>query len=157
MSIEVTSIEAASIESMNSLLHKEIPLCEFMQIKVTSLTKASIATVAPLAPNRNMHQTGFAGSQYALAVATGWALAHHRQKQFKLYGLLVVKEATMHYKRPVKGDIELKAELTNETESINIVEELEKNGRACLPIIIGVYSGGKKCAYLEADYVVMPE
>ncbi len=151
------SIEAISIETMNSLLHKEIPLCEFMQMKVTSLTETSITAAAPLAPNRNMHQTGFAGSQYALAVAAGWALAHHRQAQFKLQGLLVVKEATMHYKRPVKGDIELKAELRDQAASINLREELEQNGRACLPIIIWIYSEGKKCAYLEAGYVVMPE
>jgi len=145
------------MEQLNHLLHKEIPLCEFMQMKLTALTDTSIAAVAPLTPNRNMHQTGFAGSLYALAVATGWAMAHHRQAYFDLDGLLVVKDAHMHYKRPVTGDIELKAEISDDATAINLKKQLEETGRTTLPLEIWIYSKGKKCALLEADYMVVPE
>jgi thioesterase domain-containing protein len=146
-----------SLESLNQLLHKEIPLCEFMQMNITVLTDIHIETTAPLEPNRNMHHTGFAGSLYALAVATGWALAHHRQSQFEIAGSLVVKEATIHYKRPVKGDIHLKASLTEEVADIDLKDAVLKEGRASLPLVIWIYAQEKKCAYLEADYVIVPD
>lgn len=141
-------------EELTNLLQSEIPLCQFMGLDVVDLTKDSIATFAPLAPNINMHQTGFAGSLYALAVATGWALVHSRVKNENLDALLVVKKATITYKRPVSGDISLKTHLNAEPEQ-RLADQLHQTGKANIPLKIEFSSEGKKCGYLEADYTLV--
>lgn len=126
-----------------------------MELKIGSLDAVSITTSAPLEPNRNMHGTGFAGSLYSLAVATGWALVHNRVDLACLSGQLVVKKAVIHYKRPVMADIELAANIDSDVSNDALKEQLFSKGRIDFPLIVNIYSKGKKCGYLEANYVVV--
>lgn len=126
-----------------------------MKLQIVSLGPASINTSAPLEPNRNMHGTGFAGALYSLAVATGWALVHNRLDVAGLTGQLVVKEATIHYKRPVTGDIELEASFGSDASDDDLRCSLSENGRLNFPLMISINSNGKKCGYLKANYVVI--
>jgi len=144
-----------TIEELTNLLRQEIPLCEFMKLEITSLEKQSITTAAPLEPNRNMHGTGFAGALYSLAVATGWSLVHNRLSLANVEGQLVVKEATIHYRRPVTGDIELRSSFKDEMENEALLMHLQKEGKVKFPLVITIFSKGKKCAYLEADYIAV--
>ena len=66
--------EALSATSLTALLHREIPISAFMQVRVEHLDGESIRLTAPFEPNRNIHGTGFAGSLYTLCVLTGWGL-----------------------------------------------------------------------------------
>lgn len=142
-------------EELSSLLQQYIPLCRFMKIAVNHLDLHSIETSAPLEENKNMHGTGFAGSLYALSVATGWGLVHNRIETIGINGQLVVKEATIHYKRPVTSDISLKAELPVGLKDDAILNDLDIQKRALFPLIINIISKGKVCGYLEAEYVVV--
>lgn len=144
-----------NIEEMDCLLQEHIPLCAFMKLRIVSLGPDSINTSAPLGPNRNMHGTGFAGALYSLAVATGWALVHNRLDVADLKGQLVVKEATIHYKRPVTSSIELEAAIDSEISDNELTHQLSDNGRINFPLTISINSKGKKCGYLEANYVVI--
>ncbi len=144
-----------TIEEMTNLLRQEIPLCEFMKLEITSLETQSITTSAPLEPNRNMHGTGFAGALYSLAVATGWSLVHNRLSLANAEGLLVVKDATIHYRRPVTDDIELRSSFKGEMEDEDLLMQLQAGESVKFPLVITVFSKGKKCAYLEADYIAV--
>ncbi len=124
-----------------------------MQLVVTELTEDSITTQAPILPNRNLHQTGFAGSLYALAAATGWALVHHKMLMVGAEGVLVVKTATIVYRRPVKADIRLTAELSERQKTQPVLEQLRQNGKAEYPVTIYFESANKRCGHLEATYV----
>lgn len=140
---------------MDRLLQEHIPLCAFMKLEVRSLGRNSIKSSAPLAPNRNMHGTGFAGAQYSLAVATGWALVHNRLDVAGAEGQLVVKEATFHYKRPVTASMELEAVFDIDVSDDELRRQLAINGRVAFPLIVNVNSKGKRCGYLEANYIVI--
>ncbi len=142
-------------EELTHLLQTEIPLCGFMNLSVNSVSREKIETSAPIAPNRNMHQTGFAGSLYALAVATGWALVHFRMTEESLDALLVVKKATITYKRPVQSDITLAACLPPEDAEASLAERLQAAGKLIIPLKIDFLSEGKRCGYLEADYTIV--
>ncbi len=142
-------------EEMTQLLQAHIPLCQFMQLSCSKLDGFNIETQAPLTPNINMHGTGFAGSLYALAVATGWALVHNRITLAGIVGQLVVKEATIHYKRPVTAHISLQSSLDANLKDEEIELQLENEKRATFPIIVSIFSNGKKRGYLEADYVIV--
>ena len=51
--------------------HDEIPLSAAMGLKIVDGNDGALASM-PLAPNRNVHGTGFAGSLYAAAALCGW-------------------------------------------------------------------------------------
>ncbi|UZE94679.1 thioesterase domain-containing protein [Alkalimarinus alittae] len=142
-------------DQMNDLLQTHIPLCAFMKLTVTLLTPDSIKTTAPLEPNCNMHGTGFAGAQYSLAVATGWALVHNRLDVAGAAGQLVVKEATIHYDRPVTDVMELAANIDVSMTDHELINQLAGKGKVRIPLIVNISSKGKRCGYLEASYVVV--
>lgn len=141
-------------EAMTALLTEHIPLCNFMQMRVTTLQDHHIAACAPFAPNCNMHHTGFAGSLYALAVATGWAMTYHAMTCAGVKGQLVVKDATIHYRLPVTGDITLSATLE---ESVTLpLREHPLPNKIRLPLTVDICAGTRRCAWLEADYTIIP-
>ena len=63
---------AAALEQR---IHAGIPLSRSVQFHIAELDGQSIRVAAPLAPNINVHGTGFAGSLYALGILTAWAMA----------------------------------------------------------------------------------
>ncbi|PID44513.1 MAG: hypothetical protein CSB48_01660 [Proteobacteria bacterium] len=142
-------------QELTHLLQSEIPLCAFMQLAVAESSDNAIVTNAPLSPNRNVHQTGFAGSLYALAVATGWALVYNKMQAEKAEGSLVVKTAKIHYKRPVKSDIRLTAELNEQQKEQGLTERLKQNGRAECTLKVWIESENRRCGYLEANYIII--
>jgi len=82
-----------------------IPLSETMEFEIAELTPNSIRVQAPLAPNVNVHGTGFAGSIYSIAVLAGWALCTHIMNVRSMAGDLVVASAEIKYRAPVTGEI----------------------------------------------------
>ena len=141
-------------EQMTQLLREFIPLCNFMEIEITDLHPDQITAAAPLAPNLNMHSSGFAGSLYSLAAATGWALLHNFMAVNDIAGQLVMKQASIHYKRPVLSDIRLTCSLASNNIEEHVQQTLEQGLNVDLPLRVSILSDGKKCAHLDADYVI---
>ncbi len=142
-------------EEMTRLLTEHVPLCQFMQLQVTALDEQHIVTTAPLAPNCNMHHTGFAGSQYSLCVATGWALVYNAITLARLPGQLVVREATIQYRQPVQGDMTLTTRLPEGVLGANALATARRSGRLRIPLTITLSSQDTPCAFLEAQYIVV--
>ena len=59
-------------EALTRYLHENIPLSQFMQIRVLPSAPGSLWLSAPQAPNRNPHTTEFGGSLATLSIAAGW-------------------------------------------------------------------------------------
>jgi len=70
-------------------IHAGIPLSRAINFWVTTLGDTVIEVEAPLAPNINVHGTGFAGSLYALGILTAWGLCSHLIHQAELAADLV--------------------------------------------------------------------
>ena len=86
-------------------IRRSIPLSAAMRFAIEALDGERIVSRAPLAPNVNIHGTGFAGSIYSLAVLTGWAYCSHVLELHAVDAELVVASAEIRYRRPVTGDI----------------------------------------------------
>ena len=150
-------------EQMTQLLRDTIPLCGFMNITVNSLDETSIEVFAPLEPNKNVHGTGFAGSLYSLAVVSGWALIQNKitlaVNPLEYTTELVLKQATIHYKRPVVSSIQLTTRFEKHGEHLlndaKINDALQHPGKLYLPLQITIKSNGAKCATVDAHYVVV--
>lgn len=141
-------------QEMTRLLRESIPLCDFMQYEVSSLDEQTITAGAPFEPNRNVHNTGFAGSLYSLCVASGWALVYNRLISSGANGSLVVKEARIRYRKPVTGSIECRGSF-DEAFDFPLKEVLEEKGRVYLKVTVEFLSQGELCGSLFGNYVIV--
>jgi len=88
----VTTFDALGSELQSTWL-REIPLAASLAIEVAACARDELAVRAPLAPNRNLHGTAFAGSVFSVCVLTGWGAAWLALAQRGIEGLIVVSES----------------------------------------------------------------
>ena len=137
----------AAATDLQAKIHRAIPLSQSMGYRITELADTRIGVAAPLAPNRNIHGTGFAGSLYALGILTAWGLCAHVIARAGLDADLVVAEATIRYRAPVRGDIVCRCSLTDEAVH-SFVAELVAKGRARTTLDVAIGDG--PAAMIEA-------
>ena len=141
-----------------ALVAQHIPLTQAMGWKIERLQPWTIATRAPLKNNINIHQTGFAGSLYALAMATGWTLVQYWLDQNRLGNTLVAGEGNIRYLRPATGEIYCEACIEHAKGQLAEISSRlaqSRNGKLCQ--LVDVVSGGRKCAILEIKFVLLSQ
>lgn len=97
------AVLAAREAELERLLHAEIPLAAGMQVAVDRLSAEGLWLSMPLAPNRNPHQTAFAGSLNALCTLAGWAATHLLVEQLGQHGATVIRRSSIKYHQPVES------------------------------------------------------
>lgn len=123
-----------------------------MQFSIESLDLDSIRVSAPLAPNVNIHGTGFAGSLYSLAVLTGWALCTHLLEALDLDAELVVGKAEIRYRAPVTGAIECSCQASAQQRA-EFEQGVREQGKGRM--LLEVRVGDVPQAVLSATYVAL--
>ena len=121
-------------------IHEGIPISRAMAYRISRLDEHAISVEAPLAPNVNVHGTGFAGSLYALGILTAWAMCAHLIDRARLRADLVVAEATIRYRAPVAGDIRCDCQVPA-GDAEGFVTSLEAAGRARLSLRVEIGAG----------------
>lgn len=140
----MTSADAAALQHE---IYAGIPLSQSLGFQITELDGSEITVAAPLGPNVNVHSTGFAGSLYALGILTGWGLVRHLIRRRGLTAELVVAEAGIRYRAPVRGDITCRCTVP-QGQAEAFTAQLESEGRARLAIEVSVGRAG--AAHLTA-------
>ena len=138
--------------ALQQRIHASIPLSAAMQFCIVQLSRESILVTAPLAPNVNIHGTGFAGSIYSLAVLSGWALCSHGMELLGLDGELVVTKGEMRNRAPVRGEIHCRTSISPQQYE-KLEKDFYRNGKARLSLQIDV--GEDRNAVLQASYAVI--
>jgi len=121
-------------------IHRNIPLSQAMGYRITELTDRRISVTAPLAPNRNIHGTGFAGSLYGLGMLAAWGLCAHIIARAGLDADLVVVEATIRYRAPVRGDIACHCSITDDAAQA-FIDDLAAKSRARIALEVAIGDG----------------
>ena len=112
---------------LEALWHREFPVAAAMRVKVDAWEGGRLCISAPLAHNHNIHGTGFAGSQYALAALCGWGAITLRMAELDLPGSILTTEGNITFATPVNGDLAIRCNLAPfEAE----FETLASTGRA---------------------------
>ena len=122
---------------MQSLVHETIPISRQMDFQILSLDNSGIRSRAPLAPNVNIHNTGFAGSLYSLAALTAWSYAAHLIDYHGLKAELVIASASIRYARPVTADIECSCS-TGKRNMERFIDELNDGKKAKLELEVSI-------------------
>lgn len=138
------------IASLNELIQQTIPLSKALQFQIVELSSASIKTFAPLQPNLNLHGTGFAGSQYSLAMLTAWSLLTHILAINDLDADVVAADASIRYRSPLTNDIVCKSSVDT-AEVIRLLGVLERKGRGRLQLNVEI----NKAATMQANMVAI--
>jgi thioesterase domain-containing protein len=133
--------------------HREIPLAGAIAIEVVACSANEISVRAPLAANRNLHGTVFAGSLFSVCVLTGWGMTWLALRQRGLTGAIVVSESRIRYRKAVTGDFAC----TCHVEPGAIEAQLAgfaAEGRASVPLVCTIDMSGKRAVTFDGDYVV---
>ena len=117
-------------DQLSALLQREIPLTEAMAIEVIEASASCVHLRAPLAPNRNLHGTAFAGSLYTLATLAGWSLVTLLTEELGLSGAVVLRHADVRYLSPVPDVINARAERPDMASCAAFGQQFHQRGKA---------------------------
>ncbi len=124
-----------------------------MAIQVAAYDGRTLTVRAPLAANRNLHGTAFAGSLFSACVLTGWGATWLALRERGLTGSIVVADSQIRYRKAVSGD--LVCQCTTEPQSLDAAfAGFATSGRASLPLSCTIDAGGKLAVAFEGTYVV---
>ncbi|HEX5049789.1 MAG TPA: YiiD C-terminal domain-containing protein [Gammaproteobacteria bacterium] len=131
----------------------EIPLVAALELQVADYEDGELRVRAPLAPNRNVHGTAFAGSLFSVCVLTGWGSTWLALKLAGLDGSIVVAESRIQYRKAVTGDIVCACRPDPGALAASL-DELRSRGRTSLPLVCTIDADGKRGVTFEGSYVV---
>lgn len=117
-----------------------------MGYQIQELDSRHIVVEAPLKPNVNLHGSGFAGSIYSLGALTAWALGSHIVDQADLDVELVITEASIRYRTPIRQSIHCLCRVSEE-ERQRFVAKLLDQGKARLAVEVAI---GKRAVLMRA-------
>ncbi len=137
---------------LQKVWYEQIPLSAAMQVAVESFDNDVLIVGADLAPNINLHGTGFAGSLYAINALCGWSMVHLQMQLRGIEGSIVLADARMHYAKPVRERI---VSICDFGEQLSAFERLKEAGKTRFTLTASIDSGGEPAATFEGDYAVL--
>ena len=131
---------------------RDIPPAAAMAIQVAAYDGRTLTVRAPLAANRNVHGTAFAGSLFSVCVLTGWGTLWLALRERGLEGSIVVADSQIRYRKAVSGDLVCRC--TTESQSLAVFAGFAASGRASVPLSCTINAGDKLAVAFEGTYVV---
>lgn len=149
----------AHIESLftelTTVWYEQIPLSAAMGVEVVSFENDVLEVAADLAPNINLHGTGFAGSLYAINALCGWSMVHLQLRLRDLKGSIVLADARIKYARPARdARIVARCDFRDQRAAF---DQLKDTSKARFTLSSTILSSGKPAALFEGDYAVLAQ
>jgi thioesterase domain-containing protein len=142
------------LDKYQSLVNDTIPISRYMQWSINELSEKTIITKTLLAPNINVHGTGFAGSVYAAAMASGWTLLKYWYDDMSFKTTLLAAEANIKYMSPVTTDFTCQATLDSQSkEYIKLLQRMQAGKSCAYPLKVEIRCNDKVCAILNVQFV----
>jgi thioesterase domain-containing protein len=143
---------AALARELEETWHRDIPLAAAMRIAVQGYDGRTLTVRAPLAPNRNLHGTAFAGSVFSACVLAGWGAAWLVWREHGSNGLIVVADSKIQYRRAVTGD--LVCVCTPDAAAVaTALDQFRAGGRASLSLDCTIDVGERRAVSFTGTYV----
>jgi len=140
------------LHALETRWHTEIPISATMGVRVHSFDGTTLETVAALAPNRNIHGTAFAGSQFSLASLCGWGQVWLQLEEAGLAGSIVFVQGAIQCVAPVRDAMVARC-AWNETAA-EALAALSSSGRARCHLDVRIESGDVIAAEFSGVYAV---
>ncbi|MEZ5537110.1 MAG: YiiD C-terminal domain-containing protein [Thiolinea sp.] len=138
-------------QTLQQTIHDTIPISKHMGFTISSLSGQQIKVTAPLPNNINIHGTAFAGSIYTIATLTAWGLAYSILQDNNIEADLVLGEAHIKYRTPIKNDLLCMANINDENHKA-FINKLNQKARGRLQIIVNI----NDAAQWEGKLIAIP-
>lgn len=139
---------------LEATLHQEIPITNAMSVRVRDYDGMRLAIAAPLAPNINLHGTGFAGSLYTVAALCGWGTVYLQLLQADIEGSIVLADADIRYLAPEHGELVARCDLTTHAEFPAAMTRLHTTGKTRFALEITVGNPNQPAVRFNGRYAV---
>ena len=143
------------LRETEAFFHAQIPITRAMGVSVESFDSESLVLTAPLSVNHNHLGTAFGGSLSAIATLAGygvlWMLLDDRSSH------IVVKNSTIHYHRPVTGEIRAIGKCPDAVAFATFRNRFEKKGKARIRLHVTIEENGEVCVEYEGIFVALKE
>ncbi len=140
------------IEDLRRRILDEFPLARHIGIEVESAGDDGVVLAAPFEPNANHNGTAFGGSQFSVAVLTGWAWSTRYLAVHHPAADCVIQESTIRYLAPVYGPLRavLKAPPAEHIDKFRRM--LRRAGRGRISLHVDVYDGSTLATQLDGVF-----
>ena len=141
------------LPELESAWRQGIPLVAAMGVEIAGYTDDELVLRAALAPNINVHGTGFAGSLYSICTLAGWGVLWLQLRARGRAAHIVLSEAQIDYGRAVEEAIVCRCRFDPETQAPNL-SQLDATGSGLFPLTATIESGGGRAVRFEGEYAV---
>lgn len=132
--------------SIQETVRQGIPLADFANFQIETLTDNRIDVTGEQQANINVHGTAFAGSQYVIGTLAAWSLIFSRLPENVA---LVQADGAIKYLAPVIGNIHASAEI-EEDQMQSFLQRLHKKGRSIIRVEVVISYNGKPTSIYNA-------
>lgn len=143
-----------TIKEREQWIRKTIPQLEYQQWKLVSFSQEGVECEAPLEPNRNIHQTAFAGSISSLMIICGWLQVQAWTEKFCPDAKIVLKSFELDYRRPVGSAMTIKSQKPENRQWEALKQSLEKKGRGTIRVKVVIMDDQKVLDLFEGLYYI---
>jgi len=144
------------ITTLQSYLHKQIPLSQAMGVLVDSASTECVKLRAPIAPNINHEATVFGGSASAVAILSAWTLVYLRLEASGLPGRVVIHASNMLYQKPMTAAFRATASSGDEQAWERMLTAVRRARMARIVVHASLECEGMQTGRLEGTFVVLP-
>ena len=138
---------------IEELFYSKIPITRAMGVKVEEYDGRRLVLTAPLGLNLNHLGTAFGGSLNALAVLSGYGLLWLELRDAECH--IVIRESSIHYDRPVRGDISAVCIRPGEEAMEAFKRQFRQRGKARIVLDATVEDGGVTAVRFRGTFVAM--
>ena len=141
------------LREIESYLHEQIPITLAMEVSLAAYDGASLTLSAPLSVNHNHLGTAFGGSLSAIATLAGYCMLWLQLPDRTAH--VVVRESTLSFKRPVRGDIRATCCLPEMGKMGAFLSDFERRGKARIRLEATIEDRGLPAVEFQGLFVAM--
>jgi thioesterase domain-containing protein len=142
------------VQYLQRRIHDEFPLARHIGIDVELAADDRLVLTAPFEPNANHNGTAFGGSQFCIAVLTGWAWATRYLAARQVAADAVIQDSTIRYLAPACGPLRAILQPPPPEAVEKFRRMLRRAGRGRVRLDVDVHGGAKLVTQFHGVFVV---
>ena len=141
-------------ELLQQLLHGHVPAAKFMGIALEAYDGRTLSLTAPFGPNRNMHQTAFAGSLFSIAALSVWGLLYLKLREAGQEPNIVISKSEISYKQPVVQNIRATASIPDTASFEHFLKTVAAHQQSKITLDSKIMAGQRVAVDFQGTLVV---
>jgi thioesterase domain-containing protein len=142
------------VQYLRRRIHEEFPLARHIGIEVEFAADDRLVLSAPFEPNANHNGTAFGGSQFCIAVLTGWAWATRYLAARQMAADAVIQESTIRYLAPGCGPLRAILQPPSAEGAEKLRRMLQRAGRGRVRLNVDVHGGEELVTQFHGVFAV---